>query len=265
MRLFSDCNLPLPASRPIGPSASNRTPAGSGISGALKKIKRVDLLNAVPTAATPYTLRPVQSRADLEAVYRLTHDAYLDNGVIQAQPNGMLVYAEHLDHSRDTTVWLVLHRETPIATISLTQDGPDGLIMEEEFEAELTQVRQERRRLGGVWRLVVHRDYRRDSQIVQLLIAQGVQWLLRETETGLIVVAPRHAKLYRKLLNMIPLAAKNGDFGEHIHGPTVLLRWDYERCPLHWMTQQQRFDRQKQQMLAAKAAVCPELLSMGVL
>jgi hypothetical protein len=263
MSYRNESDLPLTLNRLKGPSAGERAPTGSGISGALKMIKRVDLLKEVQAEAAPYTIRPVQSRADLEAVYRLTHDAYLDNGVIQQQPNGMLVYAEHLDHSADTTVWIVLHRNQPVATVSLTKDGSNGMIMEEEFAPELAKVRNERRRLGGVWRLVVHRDYRKDSKIVQILISHATQWLLRETQTGLIVVAPRHAKLYQKLLNMLPLAAKNGDFGEHIHGPTVLLRWDLERCPVHWMSQQQVFDRQKAQLLAAKSACWPALAGAG--
>lgn len=228
---------PLAAIPTVAETAAAGAVRESGISSALKRISPDDLhAECLPKGtgrATSYLIRQVAGAEEMETVYRLAHDAYLDYGYIASQPDGKLCAAPHLDRSPLTEIWVMTKAGKIIATATLTMDSSAGLIMDPEFPDELKRVRSENARLACVWRLAVDREHRNINRVVLQLISHMVHRMLARCDTALFVVNPRHSGYYRRLLNMLTLAACQTMHGLK-NAPADLLRWDAVRCPVRF-------------------------------
>ncbi len=66
------------------------------------------------------TVRPATSRREMDAVYRLVHDTFVERGILSPQANGRLMNNLSLDRSPDTTVFVAYWGEEVVGTISFT-------------------------------------------------------------------------------------------------------------------------------------------------
>jgi hypothetical protein len=182
-----------------------------------------------------YDTIQVVTRVDqLEQVYRLTHDCYVAKEYASPQPNGLLLHYPEFDVVPETTVLIATRQEEVVGSVSYTVRGAEGLTVGHDFDVECKALENEGRTLGAIWRLVVAESCRGSRQVLMALISEAVRRLLMEgVTTCLLVVHPKHAKIYERMLQMRVVARKDGTDGLR-NAPAVLLRCDRENLPPAW-------------------------------
>ena len=205
----------------------------SHISQALRSIQ----VNAAPPEylGSEFEVRPILNDEELDQVYRITHDAFVETGFWPPQRDGRIVHCPHLDRIPETTVLAATLGGEIIGTISWTRDGPHGLAADSEFKAECDGIRTEGLRLGSIWRLATRSICRNDRNVVLSLIQETVHGVVGAgLQTTIITMNPRHEKIYRRMLNMTTVARKDS------HGPNnppaVLMRMNTDRVPQRWLS-----------------------------
>lgn len=207
-------------------------PRASNISQALKAVSR----EPVAAEASEIEIRLVETPWEMEAVYRLTHDAYVERGYCDVQPDGRLVHYPHLDGIPQTKVLVALAGGEIVGTNSLTLDGPAGLHMDDDFKAECDAVRAEGRTLAASWRIVTSSTCRSERTVVMGLIQRTVDLMLaQKIQTSVFTFNPRHERVYQRLLNMTTVARKDS-IGGLKNAPAVFMRLDMERIPVRWLS-----------------------------
>jgi hypothetical protein len=171
----------------------------------------------------------------LDAAFRLTHDQYVRCGYMQPHPSGRRLSLHHALPS--TRVFVARAEEAVLGTLSIIEDSPLGLPMDEIYSAELGGLRAQGRRIAEVSALVMdpatrHWDPARLMRLVRLaLLYAAVGAALDDV---CIAVNPRHVSFYRRVLHFVTL----GDLKtyEKVNGaPAVALRLDLHgaRAALH--------------------------------
>jgi hypothetical protein len=99
-----------------------------------------------------------RSQEDLEAAFRLLHDAYVEQGFMAPHYSHMRLT---IHHALPTTMILVAKiNEVVVGTVSLMCDNPLGMPMEKVFD--LSQLKQSGLRGAELSCLAIHPDYRRN-------------------------------------------------------------------------------------------------------
>jgi len=210
-----------------------RSRPGSSISRALNAID----LAGPETSVTPGPLevREIQNAAELDEVYRLTHDAYLERGYCTAQPDGKLIHYPHLDNIPQTTILVAIENGRIVGTNSFTLDGPQGLHVDKDFKSECDAIRAEGRALGASWRIATHKHLHGETRVVMALIEETLKCMLHhDVATAVFTFNPRHERIYKKLLNMDTVARSENTNGLN-SAPAVFMRLDAERIPERWL------------------------------
>lgn len=181
-------------------------------------------------------VRPVRSGAELEEVYRITHDAFLERGYCSPQPNGQLIHYPKLENIPETTVLVALQEGQVMGTVSLTLDGPHGLHVDTDFKATVDQVRAEGIKVGAAWRIATRHALRGERQVVMALIGEVVSYAFEvfDLDTFLCTFNPRHERIYGRLLGMRTIARNEVSEGLE-NAPAVLMRCDRANVPEKWL------------------------------
>jgi hypothetical protein len=205
-------------------------------------------------------VRPVTTPSDLDEVYRITHDSYVDEGYIAPQPDGMFRHFREVDAACETTVFAAWVDGVIAGTVSWTVDGPAGLHCDEDFGDVVDRVRSEGRPLGASWRIAVRREYRGQAAIAMALIGRIVTELFTQgVLTMLATFNPRHERFYRRVLNFRTVARKDAQHGLS-SAPVVLMRFDLERIPTGYLRTPEGIDAMVS-YLRTMAAKVPEGIS----
>lgn len=168
-------------------------------------------------------VRPVHSDADMDAVYRLTHDGYVEQGYIAPQPDGRLRHYADIDAAPENMVLVAVEDSAIIGTVSVTLDGPAGLHADHDFHVECDAVRAEGLPVGSVWRIVTEPGHRASRATVRLLIRAGTTVLsLAGVDAALCTFAPHHERVYAHLLGFRTIARSDGV--REVATPAVLMR-----------------------------------------
>jgi len=179
-----------------------------------------------------FSLRTIRSEQELETVYRLTYQCYLNEGYCSKSEAGKLIHYPYLDALPETTIFIV---EDPdgvvVGTCSTTLDNRHGLHVDEDFKSEADIVRKEQSILASSWRIAVDSRYRTGALVAKLLVEGSIAfWHASSIEVCLMTFNPCHERFYARFMNCLTLARK-----DDIHGlsnaPAVLMRWDAGRCP----------------------------------
>ncbi len=138
----------------------------------------------------------------LNEVYRLSHDALAEAGIIMPRSNGLLVTDPKVDRMKETSILLAENNEELIGTISVTLDGPHGLHIERWFGEEVDQIRKnDPGILCTAWRFAIARKFRSDRRLPFELIRKAFnQACQKGCHTGLIVVTYRHIEFYHSFM-----------------------------------------------------------------
>jgi len=181
-------------------------------------------------------IRPVTSSRDLFDVYRITHDAYVMKGYCLPKPHGMLNPFPEFDHIPETTVLVAVIGEEIVGSVSITIDGPRGFPMDKDFRKEFGVIRQERKQLAAVWRLVIKESCPARHPVLTSLLAEiGRRFLTEEVHTCFFSVHPSYVKTCKHIMNMKTVAGSKTPIGL-MNVPAVLMRCDVESLPDRWKT-----------------------------
>lgn len=204
---------------------------GSGLSQALRAICCDSEPTFHPQPSDALEIRPIKNHLEMEEVYRMTHDAYVDMGFIEPHADGRLVHYPHLDTLPETTVLVALVGGRIVGTNSLTLDGPVGLHVDEDFKAETDAVRATGRFLSSSYRINTLREFRHRRDIVMGLIRETVYIAINSgVKTCLFIFHKRHESIYRRLLNM-KTVAELSEIRCVNNFPAVFMRCDFEDLP----------------------------------
>lgn len=170
-------------------------------------------------------LRTINSKEDLENVYRIVHDAYVKSGYIKPKENGMHIEYEHLDNIPETKIIVAEIDNKIVGTISWTKDNKFGIHTDVDFPEETDWYRKNSKgKIGSSWRIVTMLENKNFIKIVLSLIEHAAVTYLSESEVEdcLYTFNPKHADVYSKILNMKVIAEKSNVEGLE-NAPVVLM------------------------------------------
>jgi hypothetical protein len=139
--------------------------------------------------------------ASLDAAFRLTHDQYVGRGYMAPHASGRRL---SLYHALPTTkVFVARVAGHVVGTISLVEDSPLGLPMEELYADEVNRLREQRRRVSEVSALAMDPGSITHGTIAVLGLIRMAELYAAEVarlDDVCISVNPRHVGFYRKFL-----------------------------------------------------------------
>lgn len=158
--------------------------------------------NLVKCDASPdprLQLRVADNRDDLEACFRLLHDAYVASGFMKPHPSGLRVTPWH---ALPTTTTLAAYWDgRVVGTLSLIREGVFGFPLQSAFD--LSGVRSAGGQIAEASALAVHPRFRRaGGAILFPLMKFMYEYCTRFFDTRHLVIAvnPAHIEMYESLL-----------------------------------------------------------------
>jgi GNAT superfamily N-acetyltransferase len=141
-----------------------------------------------------------QSVPAIDQALRLVHDQYVARGYMTAHPSGRRL-SPHYALST-TRVFVATVGPQVVGTVTLIEDSPLGLPMDEIYEGDLDQFRAQRCRLAEASALAVHPRYRGIGlplllPLMRVLVMYAAD--LAALDILCIAVNPRHVEFYRRL------------------------------------------------------------------
>ncbi|WP_199873435.1 N-acyl amino acid synthase FeeM domain-containing protein [Ideonella sp. A 288] len=175
-------------------------------------------------------LKIAETRDELEACFRLLHDAYVAAGFMVPDPSGMRVTPYH---ALPTTTTLCAKFEgRVVGTMTLIRDGVFGFPMQSAFD--LTSVRAKRGQIAEVSALAIHPDFRTTGGwILFPLMKFMYEYCTRYFDTRHLVIAvnPDKIELYESILFFERLEAAVVDHYDFANGaPAVGATLDLHRA-----------------------------------
>lgn len=174
--------------------------------------------------ATTTTIRPATPR-DMDAIYRLVHDAYVGEGYIDPLPDGRFTDHYRLDGIPQTTTYVAEQDGNMVGTISWTMDGPRGLHTDADFAEDTFEFRRPGIVLGSSWRIATAQRLRGTAGIrvvMGLIESTASAGLAAGVTDALYTFHPHHERVYAAMLGMTTLARIDESSGLHA-APAVLM------------------------------------------
>ncbi|MDD3800088.1 MAG: hypothetical protein PHE36_13025, partial [Novosphingobium sp.] len=148
-----------------------------------------------------------ETREELEACFRLLHDAYVESGFMRVDPSGMRVTVYHALPT--TSTLLCRHGDRVVGTISLIRESAMGFPMQRVFD--LGAVRRQGGNVAEVSALAIDPRFRSASgRILLPLMKFMYEYARRQFDTRHLVIAvnPRHVGFYESILCFRRLAQR---------------------------------------------------------
>lgn len=176
-----------------------------------------NMIRCDPQPSPKLVLKLAETRDELEACFRLLHDAYVESGFMQPHPSGMRVTLYHALPT--TTTLLASYNGRVVGTLSLIRESSLGFPMQKIFDIDAV------RRVGGniaeVSALAVDPRFRSaGGTILFPLMKFMYEYATRYFDTRHLVIAvnPRHIGLYESLLFFRRLRARPVAHYEFVNG-----------------------------------------------
>lgn len=154
------------------------------------------------------TFELARTRDDIEAAFKLLHDAYVEQGFIDPQPSGMRLIVQHALPT--TSILVAKLNDKVIGTISVMRDTPLGLPMEKVFD--ISNLKLQGKRVAELSCLAIHPDFRRKmgGNIFFPLTLFAATYSMNSFGTDYLVwnLYPHHADFYNAIFGSTHL---NGD------------------------------------------------------
>jgi len=189
-------------------------------------------------------LKIADTKEELEACFKLLHDAYVSSGFMTPDPSGMRVTIYHALPT--TTTLCAKFDDQVIGTLSLIRESAIGFPLQRIFD--LTGVREKEGNIAEVSALAIHPRFRRTGGTILFPLMKFMYEYCTtffDTRHLVIAVNPRHIEMYESLIFFRRLTAnvvENYDFvnGAPAVGATLdlkhapeILRKAYAGKPLH--------------------------------
>jgi GNAT superfamily N-acetyltransferase len=176
-------------------------------------------------------LKIAETEAELEACFKLLHDAYVASGFMQPHPSGLRVTPYH---ALPTTTTLCAKIDGQVVgTLSIVREGVFGFPMQSVFD--IAAVRAKGGRLAEISALAIHPRFRRTGgsilfPLMKFMYEYCTQYF--DTRHLLIAVNPAHIEMYESLLFFRRLTEAPVDRYDFVNGaPAVGATLDLEEAP----------------------------------
>lgn len=160
-----------------------------------------------PSPDPRLTLKIADTREELEACFRLLHDAYVAVGFMKPDPSGLRAT---IYHALPTTTTLCARYDGEVVgTISLIRQSPFGFPLQAVFD--LSSVEAERGQIAEVSALAVHPKYRKTGGAILFPLMKFMhQYCTQYFDVRHLVIAvnPYHIEMYEALLQFRRLPQK---------------------------------------------------------
>ena len=176
-------------------------------------------------------LKIAESREELEACFKLLHDAYVSSGFMTPDPSGMRVT---IYHALPTTTTLCAKiGDQVVGTLSLIRESAIGFPLQRIFD--LTDVREKEGQIAEVSALAVHPRFRRTGGTILFPLMKFMYEYCTtffDTRHLVIAVNPRHIEMYESLLFFKRLTANVVENYDFVNGaPAVGAALDLKYAP----------------------------------
>ena len=176
-------------------------------------------------------LKIAESREELEACFKLLHDAYVSSGFMTPDPSGMRVTIYHALPT--TTTLCAKFDDQVVGTLSLIRESAIGFPLQRIFD--LTGVREKEGNIAEVSALAVHPRYRRTGGTILFPLMKFMYEYCTtffDTRHLVIAVNPRHIEMYESLLFFRRLTANVVENYDFVNGaPAVGATLDLKHAP----------------------------------
>jgi GNAT superfamily N-acetyltransferase len=181
-----------------------------------------------PSPSDRLVLKIADTQEELEACFKLLHDAYVGSGFMTPDPSGMRVTIYHALPT--TTTLCAKYDGQVVGTLSLIRESVLGFPLQRIFD--LTAVRAKKGNIAEVSALAVHRKFRRTGGSILFPLMKFMYDYCHtffDTRHIVIAVNPRHIEMYESLLffqRLTQNVVENYDFvnGAPAVGATLDLR-----------------------------------------
>ncbi len=151
------------------------------------------------------TIRVAATIEELRSAFRIGYEVYREEGFVPYHPSAMRVTGGHL---RSSTVVLLAYCDgQAVGTLSLYEDGSDGLPSETVWPVEMGRLRAEGRRMTEFGTLLMRKD-KPELKLRVCLEMFRFAWLyartIRGNNTICAFVRRKHLWFYKKLMNFKP-------------------------------------------------------------
>jgi hypothetical protein len=146
----------------------------------------------------PVVIRSARSRSDFEGAFRILQQRYAESGLARNSGATLRVMPYHF--WADTQVFVALHQDRVIGSVSLVRDGGEkGLPMESTYPEAIENLRSDGVRVGEVCCLCVGSEKAHSSGELFANLTRIMMFHARYCglDSLVAVVHPRHGKFYR--------------------------------------------------------------------
>ena len=225
----ADTHAAKPVRRKWGRSALRR--AFSLLPRALRFAIFRAMIDCDPAPDERLTLKIAETQDELEACFRILHDAYVGSGFMKPDPSGLRVTAYHALPT--TTTLCAKFDGQVVGTISLVREGVFGFPMQSAFD--LSGVRLKQGNIAEISALAIHPDFRKTGGTILFPLMKFMyEYCTTYFDTRHLVIAvnPNRIEMYESLLFFERLQAniiKNYDFANG--APAVGATLDLKMAP----------------------------------
>lgn len=189
------------------------------------------LINCDQAPPASLVLKLAETEEELEACFRLLHDAYVEAGFMQPDESGLRVT---LYHALPTTSTLLAKMgDRVVGTISLIRESALGFPLQKIFDIDA--IRRSGGNIAEVSALAVDKRYQsRGGMILFPLMKFMYEYATKYFDTRHLVIAvnPRHIGLYESLLFFKRLRANPVEHYDFVNGaPAVGAHLDLAQAP----------------------------------
>lgn len=145
------------------------------------------------------TFKIADTREELDACFRLLHDAYVSSGFMKPDPSGLRVTVYHALPT--TTTLCAKYDGRVIGTVSIIREGVFGFPLQSAFD--LTSVREKPGSIAEISALAIHPDFRKTGgKVLFPMMKYLYEYCIKRFDTGHMVIAvnPDRIDLYEALL-----------------------------------------------------------------
>lgn len=168
-------------------------------------------------------VRKVQ-KENLEEVWRLVHDSYVDSGYIEKQPNGLLKHYPHLEFLDETVTFGAFINRQLVGTCTITFDSKALLPVDIDYPYEVGIIRKINvTKLATCWRLATTPECRyKTSVVIALMKKIMVNFIVHKQPLLLCEINPKHYNFYHKIWGFVEIARKDWTSGLN-NAPSILI------------------------------------------
>lgn len=189
------------------------------------------MIDCDPAPDSRLELKIAETKEELEACFRLLHDAYVGSGFMKPHPSGMRITQYHALPT--TTTLCAKYEGRVVGTMSMIREGVFGFPLQSIFD--LDPLRAEGGKIAEISALAVHTDFRKTGGwILFPLMKFMYQYCTKYFDTRHLVIAvnPDKVQLYEALLFFKRLQQRPVDEYDFANGaPAVVASLDLRRAP----------------------------------